>query len=43
MITNKLQLYQATQILQDKNINCVYNTTKEVYKSIIQPCTNDNN
>ena len=37
MITNKLQLYQATQILQDKkHKNCVYNTTKLMYKSIIQ-------
>ena len=36
MITNKLQLHQAAQILQDKNINCVYNTTKLMYKSIIQ-------
>ena len=28
MITNKLQLYQAAQILQDKkHINCVYDTT----------------
>ena len=26
MITNKLQLYQATQILQDKNIKIVFTT-----------------
>ena len=42
MITNKLQLYQAAQICKIKHINCVYNTTKLMYKSIIQ-LTNDNN
>ena len=42
MITNKLRLYQAAQILHDKTYKLCLQHNKLMYKYIIQ-LTNDNN